>query len=156
MSDSIIHRARPAEILLVEDNDDDVELTRIGFQRSKFAVNLHHARNGEECMEFLRKQGGHVDAPTPDLILLDLNMPRMDGLEVLEEINQDQLLTHAPIVVLTSSRAHEDILRSYKLRCASYLVKPITFEGFAKMIQSLGDYWFNLVVLPDRPPAPAG
>jgi two-component system, chemotaxis family, response regulator Rcp1 len=150
MTTSIASRARPAIVLLVEDNDNDVELTKIGFRRSKFAVTLHHARNGEECMAFLRKQGKHVDAPTPDLILLDLNMPRMDGLEVLKEIGKDQLLTHAPVVVLTSSRAHEDLLRSYQLRCASYLVKPISFAGFAKMIQALGDYWFTLVSLPDR------
>ena len=147
MNDVLLH-GRPVEILLVEDSDDDVELTRLGFKRARFAVKLHHVVNGEECMSFLRKQGKYADAPTPDLILLDLNMPRMDGNEVMEEVNRDEALKHLPIVVLTSSKAEEDILRSYKLRCSSYLVKPINFEGFATMIQSLSDYWFTLVTLP--------
>jgi CheY-like chemotaxis protein len=147
MNDVLVD-GRPAEILLVEDSDDDVELTRLGFKRARFAVRLHHVPNGEECMSFLRKQGKYADAPTPDLILLDLNMPRMDGNEVMEEVSRDDALRHLPIVVLTSSKAEEDILRSYKLRCSSYLVKPIDFEGFATMIQSLSDYWFTLVTLP--------
>ncbi len=147
MSDVLVH-GRPAEILLVEDSDDDVELTRLGFKRARFAVKLHHVSNGEECMSFLRKQGRYAGVPTPDLVLLDLNMPRMDGNEVMEEVSRDHALKHLPIVVLTSSKAEEDILRSYKLRCSSYLVKPINFEGFATMIQSLSDYWFTLVTLP--------
>jgi len=147
MTDVLLH-GRPAEILLVEDSDDDVELTKLGFARAKFAVRLHHAANGEECMSFLRKEGKYAGAPTPDLILLDLNMPRMDGNGVMEEIAKDEKLKHLPIVVLTSSKAEEDILRSYKLRCSSYLVKPINFEGFAKMVQSLTHYWFTLVTLP--------
>jgi CheY-like chemotaxis protein len=150
LSDLAQTNGRPAEVLLVEDNENDVELTRLGFQRAKFAVNLRHVSNGEECMAFLRKEGTYADAPTPDLILLDLNMPRMDGLEVLEEVGSDEALRHLPIVVLTSSKADEDVLRSYKLRCSSYLVKPINFDGFAKMIQSLGNYWFTLVVLPPK------
>lgn len=144
----VLAQRRPAEILLVEDNDDDVELTRIAFKNSKFAVRLHRAADGEECMAFLRKEGKYVDAPTPDLILLDLNLPRMDGLEVLQEIGRDERLLQTPVVVLTSSEAEDDILKSYKLRCASYLVKPIDFEGFVKLVQSFGDYWFTLVVLP--------
>lgn len=147
MSDALVD-GRPAEILLVEDSDDDVELTKLGFKRAKFAVRLHHVANGEECMSFLRKEGPYAGVPTPDLILLDLNMPRMDGNEVMAEINRDEALNHLPIVVLTSSKAEEDILRSYKLRCSSYLVKPINFEGFATMIQSLTNYWFTLVTLP--------
>ena len=144
----VLARGRPAEILLVEDSDDDVELTKLGFQRAKFAVRLHHVSNGEECMSFLRKEGAYATVPTPDLILLDLNMPRMDGNEVMAEVSRDDRLKHLPIVVLTSSKAEEDILRSYKLRCSSYLVKPINFDGFAKMVQSLTDYWFTLVTLP--------
>jgi CheY-like chemotaxis protein len=147
MNDVLV-RGRPAVILLAEDNDNDVELTRLGFLRAKFAVQLHHVSNGEECMAFLRKEGEYVGAPTPDLILLDLNMPRMDGIEVMQEIGNDARLAHLVIVVLTSSKADEDVLRSYKLRCNSYLVKPINFEDFAKMIQSLGEYWFTLVTLP--------
>jgi len=147
----VLVRGRPAVILLVEDNDNDVELTKLGFRRAKFVVNLHHVSNGEQCMAFLRKQGIYADAPTPDMILLDLNMPRMDGIEVMEEINKDEKLKHLVIVVLTSSKADEDVMRSYKLRCNSYLVKPINFEAFAKMIESLGDYWFTLVTLPTTP-----
>jgi two-component system response regulator len=132
----------------VEDNDDDVELTRIGFKQARFAVDLHHVPNGEQCLAFLRKEGRHAGAPTPDIVLLDLNMPGIGGIEVLQEINKDDRLNHLVVVVLTSSNADEDVLRSYKLRCSSYLVKPVNFEAFAKMIRSLGDYWFTLVTLP--------
>ncbi len=147
---SVLAHSRPAEVLLVEDNDNDVELTKLGFKRAKFAVNLHHVRNGEECMAFLRKEGRYAEAPTPDLILLDLNMPRMDGREVLEEVTRDENLKHLPIVVLTTSKADGDVLMSYRLRCNSYIVKPVNFENFAKVIQSLTDYWFTLVVLPSE------
>ena len=148
MNNNLLTSGRPAEILLVEDNDNDAELTKIGFRRAKLAVNLTHVGNGEECMAFLRKEGKYADAPTPDLILLDLNMPRMDGREVLEEVSRDDHLKHLPIVVLTSSEADKDVLMSYQLRCNSYIVKPIDFENFAKVIQSLADYWFTVVVLP--------
>lgn len=143
-----ILRGRAAVILLAEDNDNDVELTKISFRRAKFAAELHHVPNGEECMAFLRKEGRYAEMPTPDIVLLDLNMPRMDGMEVLREIGNDERLRHLVVVVLTSSDADQDVLRSYELRCNSYLVKPINFEAFAKMIQSLGDYWFTLVTLP--------
>jgi len=144
----VLLRGRPAVILLVEDNDNDVELTKLGFRRARFAVDLRHVSNGEQCMAFLRKEGAYANAPTPDIILLDLNMPRMDGIEVMQEINKDEKLKHLVMVVLTSSKADEDVMRSYKLRCNSYLVKPINFEAFAKMIESLGDYWFTLVTMP--------
>jgi two-component system, chemotaxis family, response regulator Rcp1 len=144
----VLARGRPAIVLLAEDNDNDVELTKLGFHRAKFAVDLHHVANGEECLAFLRKEGPYASAPSPDIVLLDLNMPRMDGIEVLREINKDERLMHHVVVVLTSSSADEDVLASYQLRCSSYLVKPINFDGFAKMIQSLGDYWFTLVTLP--------
>ena len=139
---------RPVVILLAEDNDNDVELTKLGFVRAKFVVQLHHVANGEECMAFLRKEGSYADAPTPDMILLDLNMPRMGGIEVLREIGKDEQLKRLVVVVMTSSEADEDVLRSYQLRCNSDLVKPLNFDAFAKMIQSLGDYWFTLVTLP--------
>jgi two-component system response regulator len=148
VSKALIDRGRPAEVLLVEDNDNDVELTRIGFAQAKFAVNLHHAPDGEECMAFLRKEDKYKDVPMPDLILLDLNMPRMDGRQVLEEISRDDDLKHLPVVVLTTSEAEKDVLESYRLRCSSYLVKPVEFENFARTVQSLSDYWFTLVVLP--------
>jgi len=148
MSQNLLARGRPANVLLVEDNDNDVELTRLGFQRAKLAVNLDRVANGEECMAYLRKEGKYAEAPAPDLILLDLNMPRMDGQEVLEEINRDDHLKHLPIVVLTTSDADKDVLAAYKLRCSSYIVKPLDFENFSKAIQSLADYWFTVVVLP--------
>jgi CheY-like chemotaxis protein len=141
-------RGRPAVILLAEDNDNDVELTKLGFQRAKFAIDLHHVPNGEECMAYLRKEGRYADAPTPDIVLLDLNMPRMGGIEVMQEVSNDERLKHLVIVVLTSSNADEDLTRSYKLRCSSYLVKPLNFVAFADMIKSFGDYWFTLVTLP--------
>ncbi|WKE64731.1 response regulator [Gallaecimonas kandeliae] len=144
----MLNRGRPAEILLVEDNDNDVELTKIGFQRTRLAVNLHHVPDGEECMAFLRRQGQYAEVPTPDLILLDLNMPRMNGREVLQAISEDPELRHLPVVVLTTSDAEKDVLTSYRLRCSSYIVKPVDFENFAKVVQSLTDYWFTLVVLP--------
>ena len=139
---------RPAVILLAEDNDDDVELTKLGFERANFAVHLHHVSNGEECMAFLRNEGRYADAPMPDIILLDLNMPRMDGMEVMQEICKDERLKHLVVVVMTSSNASEDVLRSYRLRCSSYLVKPLNFDAFAEMIKSIGNYWLTLATLP--------
>jgi CheY-like chemotaxis protein len=147
---TLLARGRPAEVLLVEDNDDDAELTKIAFKQAKFAVNLHHVLNGEECMAFLRKEGKYAAAPTPDLVLLDLNMPGMDGREVLHGVARDERLKHLPIVILTTSNAEEDVMTSYKLGSNSYVVKPVDFENFSKVIQSLTDYWFTLVVLPPK------
>lgn len=148
MNSHPLDHGRPAEILLVEDNDNDVELTRIGFKRTHLSINLHHVPDGIECMAFLHKEGQYAGVPTPDLILLDLNMPRMNGREVLEAISKDEGLRHLPVVVLTTSDAERDVLSSYKLRCSSYIVKPVDFENFARVVQSLTDYWFTLVVLP--------
>lgn len=142
--------ARPAEILLVEDNENDVELTRIGFEQARFKVNLHHVENGLECMKFLRREGRWADAPTPDVILLDINMPVMDGREVLAEIAADPALCHLPVVVLTTSTDQRDILDMYRLRCSSYITKPVDFSQFQRVIQELGRYWFTVVVLPDN------
>jgi two-component system, chemotaxis family, response regulator Rcp1 len=137
-----------AEILLVEDNENDVELTRIGFKKSKLLLNLHHAKDGVECMEFLRKQGAYAGAPRPDLILLDLNMPRMNGREVLAEIVADQALCNLPVIVLTTSTDDEEVAKMYKLRCSSYIAKPVDLDQFLRVVQSLADYWFTIVVLP--------
>ncbi len=146
-----IARSRPAEILLVEDNDDDMVLTREGFAQSKLRVNLHHARDGEECMAFIRKEGKFAQSPTPDIILLDLNMPRMDGREVLAEISKDESLRHLPIVILTTSEKEQEILKMYQLRCSSYIVKPVDLNQFIRAIQSFSDYWLTVVVLPAVP-----
>lgn len=143
--------ARFAEVLLVEDNEDDVLFTRESFRRSKLAVNLHHVEDGVECMAFLRKEGAYADAPTPDLILLDLNMPRMDGREVLAAITQDEALHHLPVVILTTSKDEGDILLMYELRCNSYMVKPVDFDQFMDLVKTMNDYWFTVAVLPHKP-----
>jgi two-component system, chemotaxis family, response regulator Rcp1 len=139
---------RAAEILLVEDNENDVELTRIGFKKSKLLLNLHHAKDGVDCMNFLRQQGEYAAAPRPDLILLDLNMPRMNGHEVMAEIVADKALRDLPVIVLTTSTDEEEIRRMYGLRCSSYIAKPIDFLKFMGVVQSLVDYWFTVVSLP--------
>jgi two-component system, chemotaxis family, response regulator Rcp1 len=139
---------RPAEILLVEDSENDVELTRVGFKKSKLTHNLHHVKNGEECLAFLRKQGEYSTVPTPDLILLDLNMPRMSGHEVLKEMGGDETLVSIPVVILTTSAQDAEILKMYKLRCSSYIIKPVDFERFLQIIRSLAEYWFTIVALP--------
>jgi chemotaxis family two-component system response regulator Rcp1 len=152
---------RAAEILLAEDNDNDVELTRQGFRRAKLLVNLHRVRDGEECMAFLRKQGKYADAPTPDLILLDLNMPKMNGEHVLAEMLKDESLKSLPVVILTTSEQAEEVLKMYKMRCSSYIVKPVDFEQFLKVVRAITEYWFTVVVLPkgastEKATAPAG
>lgn len=145
---SQLKRVRPIEILLVEDNENDVLLTEEGFREARLAINLHHVEHGVHCMEFLRKQGKYADAPTPDLLLLDLNLPVMDGREVLAEIVDDPQLNHIPVVILTTSADDEDILRMYRHRCSSYIVKPVDFDKFVAVIQDFGNYWFTVVVLP--------
>jgi chemotaxis family two-component system response regulator Rcp1 len=145
---STIANSRPAEILLAEDNENDVALTRAGFKKSKLLLNLHHVKDGEQCLAFLRKQGEYANVPTPDLLLLDLNMPRMDGREVLKEMVADDTLCSIPVVILTTSAQDEEILKMYKLRCSSYIVKPVDFDKFLQVIRSLADYWFTIVFLP--------
>jgi two-component system response regulator len=145
---SKLANGRPAEILLVEDNENDVELTRLAFKKSKLMLSMHHVADGEECMAFLRKQGKYSDAPTPDLILLDLNMPRMDGREVLAEVVADKVLNAIPVVILTTSAQDEEILKLYKLRCSSYIIKPVDFEQFLSAVGLIAEYWFTVVVLP--------
>ena len=142
---------RSAVVLLVEDNQSDVLLTREAFKRSKLSVDLRDVQDGEECMAFLRKQGEYADAPTPDIILLDLNMPRMDGREVLAELSADEKLRQLPVVILTTSSEEQSILKMYKLRCSSYIVKPVDFFQFVRVVQSFTDYWFSVVVLPPAP-----
>lgn len=144
--------ARPAEILLVEDNEDDVMLTRLAFKQAGVAVRLHHVRDGEEGMAFLRRQGKYADVATPDLILLDLNMPRKDGREVLAEIATDENLRHLPVVILTTSAAQRDVIGLYRLRASSYIVKPVDFGRFQQAIRSLHEYWFGVVTLPGEEP----
>ena len=145
-----LQSGRYAEMLLVEDNENDVELARWALNKAKLLVNLHHVETGEECMAFLRKQGQYTTAPTPDLILLDLNLPIMDGRQVLMEIVADDQLNHLPVVILTTSEDDRDILNMYKLRASSYIVKPIDFDQFVRVVRGLADYWFTIVVLPKK------
>jgi two-component system, chemotaxis family, response regulator Rcp1 len=138
----------PIDILLVEDNPGDARLTREALTHSKVRNNLHHARDGEEAIAFLRRQGKFADAPTPDLVLLDLNLPRRDGREVLEDIKNDPSLMHIPVVILTSSQAEEDILRSYRLHANCFITKPVDLEQLTKVVQGIEQFWFTLVRLP--------
>lgn len=140
----------PIEILLVEDNEPDVLLTLEAFEDARVPNRLHVARDGVEALRFLRREGEHAGAPRPDVILLDINMPRMNGLEVLREIKQDPQLMTIPVIMLTTSHAEEDILRSYQAYAASYVVKPVEFSKFYDAIQALGRYMLTIVRLPPR------
>jgi chemotaxis family two-component system response regulator Rcp1 len=141
---------RPIEILLVEDNPGDVRLTMEGLTESKVRNNLHVAQDGVEAMAFLRREGQHGGAVRPDLILLDLNLPRMDGREVLAAVKSDPQLRTIPVVVLTTSRAEQDVLRSYELQANCYITKPVDLAQFITVVKSIEDFWFTIVTLPHR------
>ena len=138
----------PIEILLVEDNPGDVDLARNALENSKIRNILHAVSNGEEAMAFLRCQGEYANASRPDLVLLDLNLPRKDGREVLAEIKSDDDLKRIPVVILTSSRDEEDILKSYNLHANCYITKPMDLDQFIKVVKSIEDFWFTIVKLP--------
>jgi CheY-like chemotaxis protein len=146
--------SRPIEILLVEDNPGDVNLTRIALadrpmsQFREINVNLTVVADGVEAMDFLNRQGQYQQAIHPDLILLDWNLPRKDGREVLLEIKADERLQRIPVVVLTTSQAEEDILRAYNLHANCYITKPLDFNQFVQIVQSIEDFWFTIVQLP--------
>jgi two-component system, chemotaxis family, response regulator Rcp1 len=136
------------EVLLIEDSPGDVRLTREALKDAKMHVSLHVVSDGIEAMEFLRREGAHVDAPRPDLILLDLNMPRMDGREVLKAIKGDDALKSIPVVILTTSEAPQDVEHSYLLHANCYISKPVDLEGFVKVVQSIDGFWLSVVKLP--------
>ncbi|ALF56365.1 response regulator [Nostoc piscinale CENA21] len=138
----------PIEVLLVEDNPGDAELTRIALQDSKISINLNVVEDGVEAMAFLRKQDNYVRKPHPDIVLLDLNLPRKDGREVLAEIKSDDNLKRIPVVVLTTSQSEEDILKAYNLAANCYITKPVDFDQFVKIVQSIENFWFAIVKLP--------
>ncbi|WGV27344.1 response regulator [Halotia branconii CENA392] len=138
----------PIEVLLVEDNPGDAQLTRIALEDSKISVNLNVVEDGVEAMAFLRKQEKYAKVPHPDIVLLDLNLPRKDGREVLAEIKTDATLKRIPVVVLTTSQAEEDILKAYNLSANCYITKPVDFDQFVKIVQSIEDFWFAIVKLP--------
>ena len=142
--------SRPVHILLVEDNPADARLTQEAIRDTEYRYQLHLAEDGEEAMEFLNKEGEFAGVPRPDLILLDLNLPGMDGREVLAEIKADDDLGSIPVVVLTTSTAQQDLLYSYGLRANSYVNKPIDRDRFNDMIKSVMEYWINISTLPPR------
>ena len=136
------------EILLIEDSPADILLTREAFEESRILNTLHVAEDGVQAMDFLRKCGAYASAPRPDLILLDLNLPRKNGREVLAEIKADPDLKKIPIVVLTTSSAEEDVLKAYDLSANCYVVKPVGFDNFMEAMQSIRHFWFSIVTLP--------
>jgi CheY-like chemotaxis protein len=143
------YTANIIDILLVEDNLGDVRLTEEALKESKLAVNMRVARDGIEALAMLHGEGVYADQPQPDLILLDLNMPRLDGREVLRQIKSDDQLKHIPVVVLTTSEAEKDILQAYGLHANCYITKPVEFDEFMKIIKSIEGFWLTVVRLPD-------
>ena len=139
----------PVEILLAEDNPGDVMLTKKALEQGKLANNLHVTTDGVDALQFLRQEGEYEDAPRPDLVLLDLNMPRKDGEDVLEEMQADASLRRIPVVVLTSSESEEDIAKSYELNANAYPTKPVDFDGFVEIVNRMEDFWFQVVKLPE-------
>jgi chemotaxis family two-component system response regulator Rcp1 len=142
--------ARPVHILLVEDSEPDVELTIEALRDAKVLNELHVVRDGVEAMAYLHRQGPYAKAARPDLVLLDLNMPRKSGREVLTEMKADPKLAMIPVVVLTTSAADVDVLRSYELSAAAYITKPVDFDQFVSVIHTLKDFWLAVVRLPPR------
>ena len=146
-------RSLPAliEVLLVEDSIGDVRLTREAFNDAKVHINLHVAADGTEAMAFLRREGQYGGVARPDLILLDLNLPKKDGREVLREIKESESLMSIPVVILTTSDAEADILRSYQLHANCYITKPVGLEGFLTVVRSIDSFWLSVVKLPHHP-----
>lgn len=142
--------ARLAEILLVEDNEGDIELTKEAFEEAKFRNHLHVAEDGDIALNILFKRNGHEDAVSPDIVLLDLNLPGTDGREVLEQIKSDPVLKRIPVIVLTSSRADKDIIESYDLHANCYIVKPVNALNFIETIQYIENFWVDVVCLPPQ------
>ena len=140
--------SRPIEILLVEDSATDVMLAEEALEEAKMRNNLHVVKDGVEALAFLRKEGKYADVPRPDLMLLDLNMPRKDGREVLAEVKADDELKQIPVVVLTTSQAQEDVLKAYGLHANCYISKPVDFEQFANVVRAIDQFWFTVVTLP--------
>jgi CheY-like chemotaxis protein len=141
---------KPIEVLLVEDNPGDAQLTRIALSDGKMCINLSLTEDGVDALAFLRKEGQYADAPRPDLILLDLNLPRKDGREVLADIKADPSLKRIPIVVLTTSQSDTDILKAYELAANCFITKPVDFDQFVKIVQTIEDFWFTVVKLPSE------
>jgi CheY-like chemotaxis protein len=145
---AIRSRARPIEILLVEDNPADIRLTIEGLKEAKIANNIHAVTNGDAALDFLHRRGAHAAAPRPDIILLDLNLPGIDGRTVLKTIKEDGRLKIIPVVIITSSEAEADIIKSYEAHANCFISKPIDFAGFLHVVRSIENFWFTVVRLP--------
>jgi CheY-like chemotaxis protein len=148
---SELPEGRPIDVLLVEDDPGDVLMTQEAFKDYKIANNLHVVTNGEDAIAYLRRQGPYADVPVPDLVLLDLNLPRRNGREVLRDVKSDSRLRRVPVVVLTTSGAEEDVLASYDLHANAYVRKPVDFEQFVKAVRAIDDFFITVVRLPTRP-----
>ncbi len=146
----MIHHGKPIDILLVEDNEGDVFLTKKAFEKAKILNNIHVALDGEIAMDMLHKKKGHEEIPRPDIILLDMNLPKKDGKQVLLEIKKDQTLRRIPVVILTSSKAEQDVVKAYDLHANSYIIKPLSLEKFFDVVKAIENFWFSIVVLPDN------
>ncbi|MEU8323128.1 response regulator [Nonomuraea sp. NPDC048881] len=145
---------RPIDVLLVEDDQGDILLTREAFDLNKVRNRLNVVNDGEQAMAYLRREGAYAGAQRPDLILLDLNLPRMNGLEVLSEVKADAALRTIPVVILTTSEAEEDILHSYRLHANAYVAKPVDFEQFIRVVRQIDDFFVTVVKLPAPGPRP--
>jgi two-component system response regulator len=141
--------SRPVDVLLVEDNPGDVKLTREALSETKMLVNLYTVCDGVEALDFLYQRGKYESAQRPDIIILDLNLPLKDGREVLSEIKNQEHLKRIPVVILTSSKAEEDIVKSYNLHANCYITKPLDFDQFIQIVKSIEQFWFTIVKLPD-------
>jgi chemotaxis family two-component system response regulator Rcp1 len=148
--ESIEKGAGPLEVLLVEDSPGDVRLTREAFRDAKVHIKLHVASDGTKAMAFLNREGEYANAPRPDLILLDLNLPKKDGRQVLEEIKESLVLKSIPVVILTTSSSEADILKSYMPHANCYITKPVGLEGFLKVVRSIDNFWLSVVKLPGQ------
>lgn len=145
-----LNAGTPIEVLLVEDNLGDIRLTQEALKENKVLNALHVVRDGAEAMTFLAGEGRYADMPRPDLVLLDLNLPKKDGREVLAEIKSDPDLKHIPVVILTSSEAEDDILKAYGLRANCYITKPVDLDQFLKVVKCIEDFWMTIVKLPPK------
>lgn len=150
MSSTVQLGSEVVEILLIEDNEGDVRLTREALKEGRIRNRLHVVPDGEQALTFLRREGAYAEAPRPDLILLDLNLPRLDGREVLAEIKADPIFKQIPVVVLTSSRAEKDLLSAYDSHANCYITKPVGFEDFMEVVRNIESFWLTIVVLPPR------
>ena len=144
------HACRPVEILMVEDNPGDIRLTVEALQEGKVRNNLHTVEDGVEALAFLRREGRYAGVPRPDLVLLDLNLPKKTGPEVLAEIKSDPDLRRIPVVILTVSQAEQDIVKSYNLHANCYITKPVDLDRFLEVVQSIENFWLTVVMLPPR------